>query len=1019
MISVKFCVGLLTFVLCSQLQAVTLKQYEAILQKAESGDIPAATMLDLHAPKISDSEESFRNLMQRAEEGDSFAQFLLAGVYNSGNGLERNKVLATKWFRASHTFSSQLSAGVSYLFGNGVPKDESLGRKLCLAAFALSDGNADNPVVQNSLGCMYYLGLGVEKDFNTALYWCTKSAEQGYYAAQCNLGDMYFYGSGAAKDTSLGIYWYVLAANQGCPSSKHKLGEIYTKEDAIKSNNWYAEALATFKENSELRSGLEQCILGEMYMKGKGCTRDESLGLYWWRKAAEQGCFFPGLAEFSLGDYYFKTGNKDEAVKWYTKSAELGDLEAQYALAEILAEGDKSQADKWYKCALHGFMTKADSGDAFYQYRVADIYLNGKGTGIPKDEAEAVKWYTKAADQGLDLAQYILGNCYLKGKGVAKNEAEAVKWHTKAADQGLALAQDALGDRYFYGEGIGKDEKEAFKWYTKAADQGLVSAQCTLGDMYLEGKTPVTEFEELSNSPMKFTKARKVDIDTNTTSTNDISSQTYDISGFVPDKDVFDIAMEHSTKNEKEAANWYTKAANQGYGRAQYKLGDCYFDGVGVSKDATEGIKWYTKAAEQGNALGQYKLGDCYFNGKGVIRDEEEAVKWYTKAAEKEYHKAQYTLGNCYFYGTGVIKDQEEGVKWYTKAADQEYDVSQCTLGDCYFSGTGVTQDIKEATKWYTKAADHGHAWAQYMVREINTGGAPEMKSATKKAYINPDFKSADKLVIEAMSGSIPAQKAVIEAYMQGEVAMLSRNIPKDTLCKWLKVGAETDMTALLSYMVITARGWTPSKGSPVIPPNTQEFDWSIKQLYNLASMGDPRACYILGMTYYYQPSAIGRASILPLDEAAQKKVNAEKSAQLAIKYLTIATQAKDDTIANPARNLLADIYLDNKAGYLDRTKANMLLESAAYTGDFSALYQAATEYAKEGLKDKATWFALLLKYTLSYKIERLDSFSTKLWQAETADHIIAEKPPTDATKEKAKLAAQAIIAQIQARNNL
>ena len=69
--------------------------------------------------------------------------------------------------------------------------------------------------------------------------------------------------------------------------------------------------------------------------------------------------------------------------------------------------------------------------------------------------------------------------------------------------------------------------------------------------------------------------------------------------------------------------------------------------------------------AEQGVADAQYNLGVCYANGIGVTKDEAEAVKWYHKSAEQGVADAQYNLGVCYNHGTGVTKDEAEAVKWY------------------------------------------------------------------------------------------------------------------------------------------------------------------------------------------------------------------------------------------------------------------------------------------------------------------------------------------------------------------
>ena len=73
---------------------------------------------------------------------------------------------------------------------------------------------------------------------------------------------------------------------------------------------------------------------------------------------------------------------------------------------------------------------------------------------------------------------------------------------------------------------------------------------------------------------------------------------------------------------------WYTKAANQGYAKAQYALGNCYAEGEGVTKDLSQVVYWYTKAANQGVAEAQYNLGLCYKRGWGVTQDYSQAVYW-------------------------------------------------------------------------------------------------------------------------------------------------------------------------------------------------------------------------------------------------------------------------------------------------------------------------------------------------------------------------------------------------------
>ena len=82
-------------------------------------------------------------------------------------------------------------------------------------------------------------------------------------------------------------------------------------------------------------------------------------------------------------------------------------------------------------------------------------------------------------------------------------------------------------------------------------------------------------------------------------------------------------------------SSYLVKMAEAGNARAQNNLGDCYYEGKGVTQDYKEAVKWYTKSAEQGDWMGQTNLGKCYLEGKGVAQDKEEAVRWNEKATKQ------------------------------------------------------------------------------------------------------------------------------------------------------------------------------------------------------------------------------------------------------------------------------------------------------------------------------------------------------------------------------------------------
>jgi hypothetical protein len=58
-------------------------------------------------------------------------------------------------------------------------------------------------------------------------------------------------------------------------------------------------------------------------------------------------------------------------------------------------------------------------------------------------------------------------------------------------------------------------------------------------------------------------------------------------------------------QDDKEAAKWTRKAAEQGVPQAQYNLGWMYAMGSGVPQSDTEAVQWFQKAAAQGDVEAQ------------------------------------------------------------------------------------------------------------------------------------------------------------------------------------------------------------------------------------------------------------------------------------------------------------------------------------------------------------------------------------------------------------------------------
>ncbi len=67
--------------------------------------------------------------------------------------------------------------------------------------------------------------------------------------------------------------------------------------------------------------------------------------------------------------------------------------------------------------------------------------------------------------------------------------------------------------------------------------------------------------------------------------------------------------------------------------------------GEGVAQDFLQAAQCYTRAAEQGHSLAQLNLAELHERGEGVERNPAKALLWLTKAANLGNAAAQYRLG--------------------------------------------------------------------------------------------------------------------------------------------------------------------------------------------------------------------------------------------------------------------------------------------------------------------------------------------------------------------------------------
>ncbi|MBA4143874.1 MAG: sel1 repeat family protein [Nitrosospira sp.] len=194
------------------------------------------------------------------------------------------------------------------------------------------------------------------------------------------------------------------------------------------------------------------------------------------RKDAELWC--------DLGDMYREghgvAEDSAEAVIWYRKAAELGDMRGQWEFGVSLLAPDRDKVTERQE-AFSWLSKAAEQGDAFLQDWLGDLYW------VDSQYEQALFWYHRAAEQGNDSAQYDLGKMYEDGMGVAQSYVQAAFWYRKAADQGYSLAQWKLGEMHSTGRGVEQNDEQAIYWFHKAAEQ-CEDCQYELGKMYSAGE---------------------------------------------------------------------------------------------------------------------------------------------------------------------------------------------------------------------------------------------------------------------------------------------------------------------------------------------------------------------------------------------------------------------------------------------------------------------------------------------------------------------------------------------------
>jgi len=140
---------------------------------------------------------------------------------------------------------------------------------VCLVA--AQQGNA---YAQNSVAISYMTGEGVPKDTSKGLQWLHRSAQQGFSKAQSNIGLEFLVDRKNDKDLAQAVKWWQLAATNGEPHAQYNLAVSYQHGRGIEENNslatkWFLMSAFDYLKQGMLKDSFKSLteIIVDPYVK--------------------------------------------------------------------------------------------------------------------------------------------------------------------------------------------------------------------------------------------------------------------------------------------------------------------------------------------------------------------------------------------------------------------------------------------------------------------------------------------------------------------------------------------------------------------------------------------------------------------------------------------------------------------------------------------------------------------------------------------------------------------------------
>ena len=320
-----------------------------------------------------DYEKAFEWFERSAKQKNKFAQFSLANLYYYGSGIEKDLSQAFLWYQKSSSQGQPYAAysiAQMYRYGEYVTKDNDTAQRYYQQALSgflkIENNDMANDDLFYKLGQMFKLGLGTNSDVTKAIEYFRRSAEMNNknglfeYGKALLIGEHipqntdsavkllekavklknrnakrflaleYISGEHLEQDIEKGIALLTECADSGDVIACYRLGKIYLQGEIMPQNLDKAEKYLLLAEDSEYT----QYALAKLYLQEEKYDIQKAVN-YFENCAAKNH-----WASYQLGRIYLFGAkdierDKEQAIEWFTKSANDGNEYAQAILDEI------------------------------------------------------------------------------------------------------------------------------------------------------------------------------------------------------------------------------------------------------------------------------------------------------------------------------------------------------------------------------------------------------------------------------------------------------------------------------------------------------------------------------------------------------------------------------------------------------------------------------------------------------------------------------------------------------------